>query len=112
MPTYEYECASCNKTFELFQPITAKPVRRCPACGTRKVRRLISAGAGILFHGSGFYQTDYRSEEYKAKAKADSATPTPSTADSGAKDSASKDSSSKDSSSKDSGSKHGSKSKK
>jgi putative FmdB family regulatory protein len=122
MPTYEYECQSCNKTFELFQSITDKPVRRCPTCGTRKVRRLISAGGGFLFRGSGFYQTDYRSEKYKAEAKADSGTSTPSssdsstkdsgTKDSGSKDSGTKDSGTKDSGSKDSGSKHGPKPKK
>ena len=71
MPTYEYECASCNKTFELFQSITEKPIRRCPTCRSGKVRRLIGAGAGFLFKGSGFYQTDYRSEEYKSRAKAE-----------------------------------------
>jgi len=71
MPTYEYECPDCGETFERFQSITAKPVRRCPVCGKSKVRRLISAGGGILFRGDGFYQTDYRSEEYKRKAKAD-----------------------------------------
>ena len=71
MPTYDYECLDCGDTFEKFQPITARPVRRCPACRTGKVRRLIGAGAGFIITGSGFYQTDYRSEEYKRKAKAD-----------------------------------------
>lgn len=71
MPTYEYECRACDHAFELFQPITAKPVRKCPECGGRRVKRLISAGAGFIFRGSGFYQTDYRSEEYKRKAKAE-----------------------------------------
>ena len=73
MPTYEYECLDCGETFEKFQPITAKPLRRCPICGKGKVRRLISAGGGIIFRGNGFYQTDYRSDEYKRKAKADKA---------------------------------------
>ena len=72
MPTYDYECPACNHAFERFQTITAAPLRRCPRCGSRRVRRLIGAGAGILFRGSGFYQTDYRSEAYKAKAKAES----------------------------------------
>jgi putative FmdB family regulatory protein len=71
MPTYEYECSSCGKTFERFQSISEKPLRRCPLCRKGKVRRLIGAGAGILFRGSGFYETDYRSAEYKAKAKAE-----------------------------------------
>jgi predicted nucleic acid-binding Zn ribbon protein len=60
----------------LFQGITEPPVKKCPHCGKRTAKRLIGAGAGIIFKGSGFYQTDYRSEEYKSKAKADSATAT------------------------------------
>jgi putative FmdB family regulatory protein len=71
MPTYEYECEACGATFEKFQPITARPLRRCPECGKRKVRRLIGPGAGLIFRGAGFYTTDYRSEEYKQKAKAE-----------------------------------------
>jgi len=84
MPTYEYECPDCGGSFEKFQSITARPVRRCPLCGKRNVRRLIGAGAGLLFRGSGFYQTDYRSEEYKRKAKAD-AKPAGAASDSGSK---------------------------
>jgi putative FmdB family regulatory protein len=72
MPTYDYKCSECDYTFELFQHITEKPVEKCPACGILKVERLIGAGSGIIFKGSGFYQTDYRSEEYKSKAKKDS----------------------------------------
>jgi len=71
MPTYDYECAGCGHEFELFQPITAKPVKRCPRCGALRARRLIGTGAGIIFKGSGFYQTDYRSEDYKKAAKAE-----------------------------------------
>lgn len=71
MPTYEYECLECGATFERFQSITARPVRRCPVCRKGKVRRLIGAGAGLIFKGSGFYATDYRSEDYKQEAKAD-----------------------------------------
>ena len=74
MPTYEYECHSCHGKFELFQSITERPVRKCPHCGRPSAKRLIGAGAGFLFKGSGFYQTDYRSEKYKAEAKADSST--------------------------------------
>lgn len=72
MPTYEYECTACGATFERFQSITEAPVRKCPECGRRKARRLLGAGAGIIFRGSGFHQTDYRSADYKAKAKAES----------------------------------------
>jgi len=69
MPTYEYECRVCGHRFEKFQPITAKPIRTCPKCKKRRVRRLIGSGAGILFKGSGFYQTDYRSESYRKAAE-------------------------------------------
>ena len=71
MPTYDYECDACGHKFEKFQSITARPVRACPACGKRKVRRLIGMGAGVIFKGSGFYQTDYRSESYKKAAEKD-----------------------------------------
>ena len=72
MPTYEYVCDSCEHAFELFQSITAPAVRKCPECGERKVRRLIGPGAGLIFKGSGFYITDYRSEGYKNAAKGES----------------------------------------
>ena len=68
MPTYEYECEKCDITFERFQNMTAEPIKECPECGG-PVRRLISAGAGVIFKGSGFYATDYRSESYKREAK-------------------------------------------
>ena len=71
MPTYEYLCNNCNHTFEKFQSITASPVRKCPECGKMKVRRLIGCGGGIIFKGSGFYETDYRSEGYKKAAKSE-----------------------------------------
>ena len=73
MPTYEYKCDACGHAFEKFQQITAAPVKKCPECGKSKVRRLISAGGGMIFKGSGFYITDYRSEGYSNAAKADSA---------------------------------------
>lgn len=72
MPTYEYECGSCGKRHEVFQSITSKPLRKCPACGKSKLKRLIGAGSSIIFRGSGFYQTDYRSDGYKKAAKAES----------------------------------------
>ncbi|MDD4910480.1 MAG: zinc ribbon domain-containing protein [Candidatus Omnitrophica bacterium] len=59
MPTYEYECASCKHKFEVFQNINDKPIESCSKCG-KSARRLISAGGGIIFKGSGFYATDYR----------------------------------------------------
>lgn len=71
MPTYDYECDACHHKFELFQNITAEPEKKCPECGKRKLRRLIGAGAGFVFKGSGFYLTDYRSESYKKRAEAD-----------------------------------------
>lgn len=71
MPTYEYACSACGHQFEEFQSITAKPLTTCPQCKKKKVKRLISAGAGFIFKGSGFYITDYRSESYKAAAKGD-----------------------------------------
>ena len=74
MPTYEYLCDACGHKFEKFQSMTAAPLRQCPACRANKVRRLIGTGAGLIFKGSGFYITDYRSESYKEKAKAESGT--------------------------------------
>ena len=71
MPTYDYECQACDHRFEKFQSITARSIRKCPECGRLKVRRLIGTGAGIIFKGSGFYQTDYRSESYKKGAEKD-----------------------------------------
>ncbi len=71
MPTYDYVCKKCEHRWELFQSMTAKPVRKCPACGSRAVERLIGTGAGIIFKGSGFYQTDYRSKSYKEGEKAE-----------------------------------------
>jgi putative FmdB family regulatory protein len=71
MPTYDYVCKSCDHKWELFQQITANPKRKCPDCGKLKAKRIIGAGAGIIFKGSGFYQTDYRSSAYKKAAKAD-----------------------------------------
>jgi putative FmdB family regulatory protein len=71
MPTYDYECKACHHRWELFQSITAKPEKKCPKCGKRQAERLIGPGAGIIFKGSGFYQTDYRNSAYKKAAEAD-----------------------------------------
>jgi putative FmdB family regulatory protein len=69
MPTYQYLCENCGHKFERFQSITAKPLRKCPKCDKAHVKRLIGTGAGVIFKGSGFYQTDYRSESYKKAEK-------------------------------------------
>ena len=79
MPTYDYECSTCGHRFEALQRITAEPLKRCPRSECPKgtvqgrVRRLIGTGGGLLFKGSGFYITDYRSDSYKKAAKADKA---------------------------------------
>jgi len=71
MPTYEYHCDGCEHHFDEFQSITEEALKTCPACQEPKLRRVFGAGAAILFKGSGFYQTDYRSASYKAAAKAE-----------------------------------------
>ncbi len=71
MPTYDYICDACGHEFEAFESIKADPQTVCPQCQESKLRRKIGAGAAILFKGSGFYQTDYRSPSYKERAKAD-----------------------------------------
>ncbi len=72
MPTYDYACDACKHEFELFQSITEKHKRKCPECGRMALRRLIGPGAAIVFKGSGFYKTDYRSESYRKAAAAES----------------------------------------
>jgi putative FmdB family regulatory protein len=72
MPTYQYECASCKHSFEELQSIKEEPLSRCPKCKKKKLQRLLGTGAGLLFKGSGFYITDYRSDSYKSAAQADS----------------------------------------
>jgi putative FmdB family regulatory protein len=71
MPTYDYVCDGCGHEFEAFESIMAQPQLDCPECKGPKLRRKIGPGAAILFKGSGFYQTDYRSESYKKAAKAE-----------------------------------------
>lgn len=71
MPTYDYKCKSCDHAWEEFQSIKAPPTKKCPSCGKSKAQRQIGAGAGLIFRGSGFYITDYRSDSYKKSAEAD-----------------------------------------
>jgi putative FmdB family regulatory protein len=73
MPTYDYLCDACGHKFELFQSISDPVRRKCPECSKPKLRRLFGTGAALVFKGSGFYQTDYRSDSYKKAAKADTA---------------------------------------
>ncbi|HEY5314435.1 MAG TPA: zinc ribbon domain-containing protein [Pirellulales bacterium] len=71
MPTYDYVCDACEHEFELFQAMKDPILKKCPKCGKLKLRRLFGTGAAIVFKGSGFYQTDYRSDAYKKKAAAE-----------------------------------------
>jgi putative FmdB family regulatory protein len=73
MPTYDYKCTACKHTFEHFQSMKDAVLRTCPACKKKTLERLIGTGAALIFKGAGFYQTDYRSESYKAREKADAA---------------------------------------
>lgn len=74
MPTYDYVCDACEHRFEHFQSMKDDPLTKCPKCKKKKLRRLIGAGAAVVFKGSGFYQTDYRSDSYKKAASADKPT--------------------------------------
>ena len=69
MPTYDYECDACGHEMELFQRISEDPLKKCPGCKKNKLRRLFGTGAAIVFKGSGFYETDYRSDSYKKGAE-------------------------------------------
>lgn len=71
MPTYDYQCEACKHTWEEFQSIKADPTKKCPSCRKLKAKRQIGGGAGLIFRGSGFYLTDYRSDSYKKAAEAD-----------------------------------------
>ena len=86
MPTYEYECKTCGYQFEEFQSIADPPLKKCPKCGGL-VERLISGGGGLLFKGSGFYITDYRSDSYKKAERQDKMTPPSSSSSSSSKSS-------------------------
>ncbi|MCC9609106.1 zinc ribbon domain-containing protein [Blastopirellula sp. JC732] len=72
MPTYEYECDACQHQFEEFQNLSDDALTKCPKCKKKKLRRLFSTGGGLIFKGSGFYITDYRSDSYKKGASGDS----------------------------------------
>ncbi|HBG26363.1 MAG: hypothetical protein A2Y10_11390 [Planctomycetes bacterium GWF2_41_51] len=76
MPTYDYRCEKCNHHFEKFQSITADALKKCPKCGKSSLIRLIGTGAAVIFKGSGFYQTDYRSDSYNQTAKKETDTGT------------------------------------
>lgn len=71
MPTYEYQCDACQHNFDEMQSFSDAPLTKCPKCGKKKLRRLFGTGAAVLFKGSGFYETDYRSESYKSGQKAE-----------------------------------------
>ncbi|MFO0950830.1 MAG: FmdB family zinc ribbon protein [Isosphaeraceae bacterium] len=90
MPTYDYICDSCQHEFEAFESIQADPQTVCPECHAAKLRRKIGAGAAILFKGSGFYQTDYRSDSYKKREAADKPSESKSSDSSSSSSSASK----------------------
>lgn len=72
MPTYQYQCSACKHAFEELQSMKDDALTKCPKCKKKKLERLLGTGAGLLFKGSGFYITDYRSESYKSAAKAES----------------------------------------
>ena len=91
MPTYDYRCKACNHEFEEFQSMSAKPLKKCPECGKAQLERLIGTGAALIFKGSGFYETDYRSKDYQKAKESESKEGT----ETKAKESGSDDSSSK-----------------
>ena len=75
MPNYEYECCDCPNRFEVFQKMTEEYLKHCPKC-KGKIRRLVGLGSGVIYKGSGFYTTEYRSESYKKREKEDQGTTT------------------------------------
>ena len=97
MPTYDYVCDACGHKFELFQTINEAHKRKCPECKKQKLRRLFGTGVAIMFKGSGFYQTDYRSDNYKKQAAAEKSSSEGKSSDSGSSDGKSSDSKSTES---------------
>lgn len=92
MPTYDYECARCG-TMEIFQSMKDDALKSCPECGSRKFHKLVSKGAGVIFKGQGFWETDYnRSSSYQEEQRKEASSPSPSTEQSTAKGSAASDS--------------------
>src|SRR5271163_1702862 len=81
MPTYEYVCEACGHKFDEIQSFSEAPLKKCPECKKNKLRRLFGSGAGIIFKGSGFYETDYRSDSYKNAAQKESEATKPAAAD-------------------------------
>ena len=79
MPNYDYECDACGHEWEMFQRMVEDAIKQCPKCKKKKARRLFGTGAAIMFKGSGFYETDYRSDSYKKAAKADKESQAPKT---------------------------------
>ncbi len=96
MPTYDYLCGACEHAFEHFQSMTSNLLRKCPECGERKLRRLIGSGAGVIFKGSGFYETDYKRAGQPSPEKDASSADTPSKGDTKGGDSAKDSGPSKD----------------
>ena len=92
MPTYDYHCEACGARLEIFQSMKESARRKCPQCGALKLRREIGSGAGIIFKGSGFYETDYRSDSYKKGAEAEKAEKTKKTEEKPGKKTEKKDS--------------------
>jgi putative FmdB family regulatory protein len=88
MPTYEYKCDACGHDFDELQSFSDEPLTKCPKCKKKKLRRLFGTGASIIFKGSGFYETDYRSESYKSGAKAETDAAKPAETKGESKDSA------------------------
>lgn len=95
MPTYSYVCDACNHRFNRFQSINDTPTKDCPVCGQEQARRLISAGAGLIFKGSGFYLTDYARKDQRNSAGADRSNGKPADGDTGTKTTANKSAESK-----------------
>lgn len=77
MPTYDYKCEACGAAFEKFQQMSAPVLKKCPECGKMELKRLFGTGSGAIFKGSGFYETDYRSDSYKADSAKANASPKP-----------------------------------